>query len=85
MNRDKFTNIDPTKAGMATMFILTALQQLPQEEQVVALAAVFRFLLEARGIPVQDAMEVSSRVMMSNDGVFHPEFKAAQMYVKYEM
>lgn len=85
MHRDLVTNIDAHRAGMATMHVINALQDVGEAERVIAATAAFRFILEAKGFPVQDALEIANRVMYTRDGGLRPEFFAAREYTKREM
>ncbi len=84
MNRDLITNIDPKLGARGLMTVLTAMQDLTQEAQVIAVCAAFKLILEDRNLKPQDAMAISSRAM-TVDGVWIPEYRAAQMYVESEL
>lgn len=85
MNRDLVTNINPKRAGIAAMTVVTAMQDLAPEEQVIGLTAAFQFLLEKRGFPVQDAMSIANHVMYTRDGGLMPEFFGAKAYMENEL
>ena len=80
MNRDLVTNINAQAAGSATMRVINALQDVSEAERVIAATAAFRFVLEAKGFPVSDAMEIANRVMYTRDGGLRPEFFAVREY-----
>lgn len=85
MNRDLVTNINAQSAARATMTIIDALQGVDEAARVIAVTAAFRFVLEAKGFPVNDALQIASRVMYTRDGGLRPEFFAAREYTKREM
>lgn len=85
MNRDLVTNIDALDAGMAAMHIVTAMQDMRPEQQIIGLTAAFMFLLESKGFPVQDAMSIATHAMYTKDGGLRPEFYGAKAYVENEL
>lgn len=83
--RDRFNNTDQQAAASASMRVITALQDLPPEQQVVGICAAFRVLAEVSEVPAQDLFAVTGNVMTDAEGRYIPEFRAVKEYVENEL
>jgi len=82
--RDLLANIDLTDATSSTMHVINALQQLQPHEQVLAVTATFKLLIERYCIRPQDAFTIADNVMNHAEGR-RTEFKAVELYMENEL
>lgn len=84
-DRIKLTNADPQRSADNTYRIISALQDAPLEERLLAAACHLKLLCEAVGASPQDIMTPADRLMASPEGQYRRnEFRAARDYMENE-
>lgn len=85
LDRDRLHSANPQQTALGAMRTIDALQDLPPEHQVTALASCFVLMCERYALAGRDALNTVTNLMNSNEGKRRPEFTAVTNYMKHEL
>ena len=81
---DRFNNADPFAVATGCIAVVDAIQNMPKDVQLAALAATFALVCEFFDVDRREALVTAERMM--NDAVGRrAEFRAASLYVRNEL
>lgn len=83
VDRDRINSANRKAVATATAAIFDRIQTRPKEEQLLALCAAFKLLIDAACYPAQDAMEAASNLMRDPRHPMRMEHRFAAM--KYHL
>lgn len=85
MDRDKLTNVSAKQAAHAAMRVVDALQDHPEAERAVGLAAAFTYMCEHAGVCHSTVMSIADRASRDADRKRIVEFNGVRAYIRNEM
>lgn len=75
--------VNPGLTSAGVMEMLNKMQRMPQAEQIMAAAVVFREMLRQSGLRPWELIQYAENLTQSKDG-YTPEFKCVNLYMTNE-
>jgi len=85
MNKDRLNSVAPIRAIQQAYAVADRLQDMPSEEQVVALAVAFQLYAEVLRLDPSELLNKAQRIVNDGDTHYTREAKALRDYVQQEV